>query len=231
MRAIAFVLVVSLGFMAQAADANPFRSWKTSCSVDSGSITKKGRSYTFKTSTNRCSGGTYTQRAEIKTDNLRPNVKAAYLLETNIAMTSNSTEKFDIFQIHDGRDGCAPPLKVQVAPNGTIRLQSAVKLGPGEQCLPQTRTTGSNRVRVKRDGTVHNLQILIAFDGKGGFESTVWLDEQLAVNGSYVRPDTPGAFISKYFYFKHGVYSLNMFDYVMTSEGLRVKKVRVKNEP
>ena len=42
--------------------------WKISCSVDKGSIIDNYPSYVFKTSKNRCSGGTYTQRVPPKSD-------------------------------------------------------------------------------------------------------------------------------------------------------------------
>ncbi|MGX9355617.1 hypothetical protein ACS3SW_10790 [Roseobacteraceae bacterium S113] len=216
--------MLGLSSMAQ---ATPLNSWKTSCSVDSGSIQKKRGVYTFKTSTNRCPGGTFNQRAELTSKKVSPKIEGAYLFEANVAMVSNDSEQFDIFQIHDGRDGCAPPLKVQVAPNGTIRLQSAVKLGPGEQCKPEDRTVGDPNVRIRRDGTEYNLRVLIQFNGAGEFLTNVWVDGKLAVAGAYRRPDIPGAFKSKNFYFKHGVYSKNMFDYQMTSAGMKVKKVKV----
>jgi len=220
------ILLLSISWSISAA-AMPLDRWKISCGVDEGSITKKRRNYTFKTSSNHCTGGVFNQRAEINTEKVGPKTRGAYLFETTVAMTSRSNQQFDIFQIHDGRDGCAPPLKVQVAPNGTIRLQSAVKLGPGEQCRPEDRTTGSSKVKFLRNGTEQNLRILIQFNGKGGFSTNVWLNDRLAVNGSYVPPADPSAFRSKHFYFKHGVYSKNMFNYEMTSKGLDVRKVRV----
>ena len=56
-------------------------------------------------------------------------------------------EKFDIFQIHDGRDGCAPPLKVNIQPNGVLRLYADYKTGPGEQCVKDViKSTGIDRV-------------------------------------------------------------------------------------
>lgn len=227
MKAFCLILLILIGVMPSTAGATPLNRWKVSCSVDKGAITKKRGTYTFKTSTNRCKGGTWHQRAEIKTKKVSPSIKGAYLFESNIALSSLSHEKFDVFQIHDGRDGCAPPLKVQVAPNGTIRLQSAVKLGPGEQCKPEDRTTGRSDVRIRRDGTEHNLRVLIQFDGNGGFATDVWVDNKLAVSGDYSPPKTPGAFKSKHFYYKHGVYSKYMFDYQMTSRNMSVKKVKI----
>lgn len=222
---LAFTLLISFPI---SSEATPLNSWSTSCSVEKGAITKRRGVYTFTTSKNLCSGGTYGQRAEITSKKISPNTKGAYLFETNVAMTSDSNEKFDIFQIHDGRDGCAPPLKVQVGKTGRIRLQSAVKLGPGEQCRPETRTDGSSEIRLLRDGTEYQLRILIQFNGNGEFETTVWLNGEHVVNGYYERPTIPGAFMSENFYFKHGVYSKNMFEYEMTSRKLVVKKVKAR---
>ncbi|MEM1235429.1 MAG: hypothetical protein AAGI10_00570 [Pseudomonadota bacterium] len=229
MRRLFFVVFTAFCFAATVAHATPLDRWSTSCSVDRGSITKRSGTYTFKTSTNRCPGGVFNQRAEIKTEKVRPNIQGAYLFETNVAMTSNANEQFDIFQMHDGRDGCAPPLKVQVAPNNSFRIQSAVKLGPGENCLPEDRITGNANVKLRRDGTEHNLRILIQFDGQAGFRTTVWLDGVVAVQGRYTPSDISGAFRSKNFYFKHGVYSQRMFEYTMTSRDMGVRKVKVSN--
>ena len=227
MRVFCTAILVSAMFWPAIAAATPLDRWRTSCSVDEGAITKKRNTYTFKTSTNRCTGGTFNQRAELTSEKVSPTTRGAFLFKTSVAMNSGSDEQFDIFQIHDGRDGCAPPLKVQVAPNGTFRLQSAVKLGPGENCIPEDRTTGRSDVKFRRDGTQHDLRVLIQFDGQGGFSTHVWLDDTLTVKGNYTTPTNPDAFRSKHFFFKHGVYSKNMFDYQMISDGMDVKKVKV----
>ena len=39
----------------------------------------------------------------------------------------------DIFKIHDGRDRCAPPLKVTVQGDGKLVLRSNYKTGSGEK--------------------------------------------------------------------------------------------------
>ena len=227
MRLLFTAILVSAMFWPALATATPLDRWKTSCSVDKGAITKTRDTYTFKTSTNRCTGGTFNQRAELVSEKVSPTTRGAYLFKTSLAMVSGSNEQFDIFQIHDGRDGCAPPLKVQVAPNGTIRLQSAIKLGPGENCRPEDRTTGRADVKLRRDGTRHDFRVLIQFDGNGGFSTNVWLDDKLTVQGNYKTPTIPSAYKSKYFFFKHGVYSKNMFDYQMVSIGMDVRKVKV----
>ena len=46
---------------------NQITDWIISCTVDKGSIVDNYPNYIFKTSKNRCSVGTYNQRAEITT--------------------------------------------------------------------------------------------------------------------------------------------------------------------
>ncbi|WP_158965526.1 hypothetical protein [Chachezhania sediminis] len=83
--------------------------------------------------------------------------------------------------------------------------------------------------RLPRDGSPHKLDVLIDFDGQGGgFDATVWLDGTVQLQGRYQPSARADAYPSKYFYFKHGVYSPQMFDYVLTSTGMTVKKVRLK---
>ena len=49
-------------------------------------------------------------------------------------------------------------------------------------------------------------------------------DYELEVNGKYSPPTGNKYVASKYFYFKHGVYSKNIFDYVLESK-ISVNKV------
>ena len=79
--------------------------------------------------------------------------------------------------------------------------------------------------KIRRDGTEQELKILVGFDGKGGFVATVWIDGMVQTSGRYVRPAISGVYRSKYFYFKHGVYSPNSFSYKMVSRGMKVSKV------
>ena len=53
--------------------------WRISCSVDKGSITGKDNNWIFRTSKNKCKGGTFQQRAEIYTKKaISPRLKAKY---------------------------------------------------------------------------------------------------------------------------------------------------------
>jgi hypothetical protein len=220
---IAFVALIAVGTVA---DATPLNSWKTSCSVDAGSLVKKGKTRTFKTSKNRCPGGTFKQRSEIKSKNISPNHKGKYLFTANVSMTNARNEKFDIFQMHDGRDGCAPPLKVTVLSNNSIELRADYKTGPGESCVRDVLRHKKSNVKFKRGGVKQKLSVVIEFLGQANFTVQVYLDGKLAASGNYVPPSGSGYKASRHFYFKHGVYSKNMFDYVMVSENMKVSRIR-----
>ena len=195
-------------------------NWVVSCSVDSGSIRSKGGEWVFTTSKNRCKGGIYKQRAEINTKGALSTKKATqYRFQSYFRMTSDAIEKFDIFQIHDSRDGCAPPLKVNVQPSGRLKLYSDYKIGPGEQCVRNVmKSTGLGKTKVKRDGREYKLDVLLDFEGQGGFHVAVYIDDRFEVSGRYNPPKEKGYYISRYFYFKHGVYSQQIFDYLLTSD-------------
>lgn len=194
-------------------------NWIISCSVDAGSIRGGGNTWVFTTSTNRCKGGVYKQRAEINTKgSLSTKKKAQYRFQSYFRMESHDVEKFDIFQIHDGRNGCAPPLKVNIQPSGRIKLRADYKTGPGEQCVRNVmKSSGLGKTPIKRDGREYKLDVLLDFDGEGGFHVAVYLDDRFQVSGRYDPPKEKGYFKSRYFYFKHGVYSYRLFDYQLTS--------------
>lgn len=220
---VALVALIAIGTVAE---ATPLNSWKTSCSVDAGSIVKKGKIRTFRTSKNRCPGGTFNQRSEIKSKNIGPNHKGKYVFTALISMTNDRNEKFDIFQMHDGRDGCAPPLKVTVLPNNSIELRADYKTGPGESCVRDVLKHRASNVKFRRGGVQQKLDIVIEFLGQANFTVQVFLDGKLAASGNYVPPSGSGYRASRHFYFKHGVYSKNMFDYVMVSENMKVVRLR-----
>lgn len=227
MKTLRFAMLSAIFLSAAPVLAGPLNEWRVSCGADSGAITKRARTWTFRTSYNHCSGGIFKQRAEIATKHIRPSHKGAYLFDSYVAMTTGSTEKFDIFQIHDGRMGCSPPLKLTVVRSGQIELTSDIKTGPGESCirgkLSQSRTKG----QIRRDGAEQHLQVLVDFDGTGAFDTTVWLDGVAQISGRYEPSNEPEAFQPAKYYFKHGVYSQNIFDYVLTSRGMKVTRVRV----
>lgn len=230
MRSSIFILFIWLAaavLAAPAAQAMPLNTWKVSCGADPGSISRKGKVWVFRTSSNHCPGGFWQQRAELSTQSVPPTIRGAYLFRSVVAMTSSSTQKFDIFQIHDGRMGCAPPLKVEVQSSGRLKLVSDIKTGPGESCIRGVLNDAASRGRLPRDGSEHELRVLLQFDGTGAFDVTVWLDGKAEISGRYVQPTLPGAYRAQKFYFKHGVYSQYGFPYVMTSRDMSVRKVRV----
>ncbi len=211
------------------AGATPLSKWQVSCGVDPGAIVRDGKTWVFRTSSNHCPGGVWKQRAEIFTDRIKPTHKGAYLFSATVAMEAGTNEKFDIFQIHDGRRGCAPPLKVDVLPSGRIELTSDLKTGPGESCERGALGRSASSKVIRRDGTRHLLEVVIDFDGRGGFDAFVSVDKKLQVSGTYKPPVGTRYFQSEFFFFKHGVYSQRIFPYVLTSQDMKVKKVRLKN--
>ena len=187
---VVFIALLALAgvLAADAGQANPLNRWKISCSVQKGSIIKKGRVWIFKTSPNMCPGGVFKQRAEIYTDRVGPNHKSSYRFESYVSMRSGSSEKFDIFQMHDGRRGCAPPLKLDVLPSGRLELISDYKTGPGESCVRGKLSRSPSAGKIRRDGTEYKLEVLVDFDGSGGFYVAVWLNGQFQLDGTYKLP-------------------------------------------
>lgn len=224
-----FISALALFFSIFLTSASYAISWETSCGVDRGSIERKSGTYTFRTSTNHCTGGIFTQRAEINTGDISIRKAGIYVFETTIAMTSSSNEDFVFFQIHDGRDGCSPPLSLRWRGNGRLSFDSDYTRGQGMAGCVENRTMRDARYSgpaLRRDGTSYQVQVQLAFDGAGGFDVTVLIDGATAISGPY-RPSSDAAFVpARRFFMKHGVYSRNMFDYVMTSSGMRAFQAR-----
>jgi len=214
-----------LAFFATQAQASSLNSWRLSCGADKGSVTRKGGTWRFATSSNKCPGGIFKQRAEIASGRVSPSHKGSYRFQAYVAMKSSKSNKFGIFQIHDGRRGCAPPLKLDVLSSGQIRLTSDVKTGPGESCIRGSLSSKVTRARIRRNGKEQKLEVLVKFDGKGGFDVTVSINGAAQIKGKY-QPREKANYRSKFFYFKHGVYSQRKFPYVMTSRGMSVRRVR-----
>lgn len=80
--------------------------------------------------------------------------------------------------------------------------------------------------RILRDGTDQLLEVLVQFDGAGGFGATVSLDGKPQINGRYQPSSNSEAILSERFYFKHGVYARTVFDYLLRSSGMRVVGVQ-----
>ena len=201
-------------------------AWNISCSMDDDSITRKGNNWIFKTSKNRCEGGTFKQRAELSSPKaLKLTTKAKYEFQSIFRMKSKESsglsnlEEFEIFQIHDGRLGCAPPLSVGFLKTGKVRLLGDYKIGTadGQNCDKKIMFDVGDTV-VKRDGTEYKLNVVLEFNGNSSFKVAVYINDRLEALGKYSPPIEKGYFKSKYYYFKHGVYSQNMFDYELNSK-------------
>jgi len=223
--------LLGIVLLTSALNATPLNRWQISCGVDAGAITKSGKTWTFKTSTNQCPGGIFRQRAEIYTDRISPTHKGTYRFSAMVSVRSRSKETFAIFQIHDGRLGCAPPLMLRVQPSGHLTINGDYKIGsaPGENCVRNVLTkSGQSAAQLRRDGTEYKLDVVLDFDGESGFDVFVYLDDALQIQGAYTIQSGKGYFVSKFFYFKHGSYSQNMFDYEVVSRDMRVRKIRLK---
>lgn len=214
--------------------ASPLNTWRISCigqdqiaptrGVDKGALTyvKSEASWVFTKSRNYCKGGFFSQRSELVTDKISPKSKKAYLFETDISFTSNTNNQFTIFQVHDSRDGCAPPASLNVMENGTLWIASDVKIGAGEQCI-RGRLGANSKGKIARDGTVHNLRVFLDFNGSEGFAISVWLDGDLQISETYSPQNN--SYKSDKYYLKHGVYSLEIFDYKLISKNMKVAEV------
>lgn len=216
---------------------NQITDWKIKCQYGKETITGTGGSRIFKTSPNYCNCkkeinniciegskilstgiGQWEQRAELITKNgLSVKSKVNYIFKTKFSFISNNNEKFSIFQIHDDRNKCAPPLKVDIGFSG--RLSFASDYIKNNFCISSDlQTHQMGKTIIKRDGTEYELKVLLFFDGKGGFIVEVYLDDNLEISGIYTPPTGKEYFKSKFFRFNHGVYSKKIFDYEMKSD-------------
>lgn len=199
--------------------------WETSCGVDRGSIERSGSTYAFRTSSNHCSGGIFNQRAEITSDDIAVSERSAFLFESTISFSSQSTEPFILFQVHDGRNGCSPPMSLRWRSDNTLSFDSDYTRGQGmagcveNQGLRSARYLGPT---LRRDGTPYELQVLLVFHGQGAFDIAVRLDGADVLSGRYEPTADPSFVTSSRFYMKHGVYSREVWPYEMRSEGMRL---------
>ena len=200
-------------------------SWQTSCRVDPGAIKREADAYIFHRSKNHCSGGIFNQRAELNTENLAVSQKSTLIFDTTISMKSATNEEFIIFSVHDGRNGCAPPMSLRWTRGNTFRFDSDYTRGKGMAGCVENRALRSARYigpSLRRDGTSYHLQLKLAFDGGAGFGANVFVNGKSVMSGIYRPSSNPSFVASKRFYMKHGVYSQKLFDYEMRSKGMRV---------
>lgn len=223
------------------------KNWYISCDADDGAIKKKGNSFYFSESKNNCgkpSKYKWQQRAEIASGlpfDFMGKLSFTYVLSLN----SSSTEKFTFFQIHDGRESCAPPLKIDWTDTNSIRLESHYKIqGKGEEyCVPNWDMRNAKTlipIVLKRDGTKYEFELLLDFDGKGNFSVEIFVDDKLVLVSAYQRDATFSSVktegnltvINPVFekfsklYFKQGNYSRKFFDYNLNFENMKIAKIK-----
>ncbi|MGQ0566530.1 MAG: hypothetical protein ACT4OK_15860 [Gemmobacter sp.] len=202
--------------------------WETSCGADKGSIRKTGTDYVFRTSRNHCQGGIFNQRAEIGSRDIAVSKAVTYVFQSRIAMRAAADRDFIVFQIHDGRNGCAPPMSLRWTSANRLRFDSAFTRGIGEDGCVENAGLRNARYAgpaLRRDGTSYDLAVRLSFDGQGNFNVAVSINGEGVLSGRY-EPSTDPRFIrSRRFYMKHGVYSPEVFDYELLSQGMRVLRV------
>jgi hypothetical protein len=204
-------------------------NWRVSCAVDAGSLTQSRDTYVFRTSRNHCSGGIFRQRSELTTDTISVTQPMRYMFETTLQMITASNEPFIVFQVHDGRDGCAPPVSVRWQANGTLSFDSDYTMGRGmDGCVPNNalRSAAYTGARLRRDGTPHHFRALFRFDGQGGFDIVIEADSRRALSGNYAPASNARFVRSQQFFFKHGVYSQNTWPYELTSSRMTMLRAR-----
>lgn len=206
-------------------------AWNTSCD---SKVTREGNTFIFTDGPNTCKTngkvtGTYSQRNEISSKAFPVTTKATYIFETNLKFISKYPRRGTIFQVHTGTNpGCAPPLMVQVD-RGYFTLKSAYakKFGDTIECLPTYIHSDASVfvADLMGDGKEHNFRTEVAFDGTAAFTVKVYLDDKLVVDGKFDPPiDDPDYIMPPRYYFKHGVYSAEVFDYELYSTDMRLSK-------
>ena len=121
-----------------------------------------------------------------------------------------------------------------VLPNGSLNFGSHYQTSDGKTAANKKKLKCENvlsltkkysRHKIYKNGTSQDLIVRIASNGSGGFKATVYLDGKFQMEGDYAPSKDGVHYQSPHFYFKHGVYSKNMFDYTLSSTGMTVVKV------
>ncbi len=199
--------------------------WQTACGVDPGGISRSGGAYVFHKSSNHCSGGIFKQRSQVSSGNIPVNSQVSYAFDTTVSMKASQSNDFILFQIHDGRLGCSPPMSLRWTGSNTFRFDSDYTRGKGMAgCVENRglRGAGYHGPSLRRDGTPYHLHVTLAFDGQGGFDVSVQINGRGVLSGRYQPSSDPQFISSKRFYMTHGVYSQKPFDYEMRSVGMQV---------
>ncbi|WP_326893470.1 hypothetical protein U8P73_31145 (plasmid) [Rhizobium beringeri] len=202
--------------------------WQTACGVDPGGISRSGGAYVFHKSSNHCSGGIFKQRSQVNSGNIPVNRQVSYAFDTTVSMKASQSNDFILFQIHDGRLGCSPPMSLRWTGSNTFRFDSDYTRGKGMAGCVENRVlrgAGYHGPSLRRDGTPYHLHVTLAFDGQGGFDVSVQINGRGVLSGRYQPSSDPQFISSKRFYMSHGVYSQKPFDYEMRSVGMQVLRV------
>ena len=228
--------------------------WKIDCGVDEGEISKEGNIWTFKAGKNQCTGEKWYSgeelkihdanmakiRTEIKTvKEFSPRINTTFKFESMIKINSTDQEPIKIFQIHDRRADCAPPLMIVLNEDNKLNWWSDYAIKNKNSEFPNCEEVIFNegKTTIYRNGKEFKLTLNINFDGKGNFETMVFLDDKLEISGRYEIPkdgmkkrcknengktvcknEKVNYLRSKKFIFKHGIYSRNPTDTIMESQ-------------
>ena len=197
--------------------------WTMQCSTKANkeAVLDNYPTYIFRPVKNTCRTNS-AARSQIKSRKaISTSVTSSYNFQSIFSITDKSIykERFDFFSIQDGRETCAPPFVLSIESNGILNIRGDYKVGKDKQCIRNVLNKKSfSSLEIKRDGTKYKLNIIIQFNGDGSFSTLVYLDDKRQFEANYTQPTENNYFVSKYFAFRHGVRSNNIFDYVLESK-------------
>lgn len=195
--------------------------WRISCGVDAGGIEADGEAWIFAPSSNHCRGGSYAQRSELRSDDLPADQPLHLTIESDVALTAESGQPFDLFQVHDGLGGCTPPLKLRWLEDGRLSLDGGARRRDGACELDRTlRAQPSTCPLLARDGRRTRIALDLAFDGRGGFDVQVRVEGTPCLTGRHEAPDPAIFEPSPRFFIKHGVYAREAFEFRLVTHRL-----------
>ena len=205
-----------------AAQAQP-SDWRIVCGADANAITRDGTDWVLRPSRDHCSRSDAGQRSEISTRPIPATTRQTLAFSARVTLRASRYEAFDIFRVYDGGSGCTPPLKVQVTESGRIRFVSG-RVTADRGCTIVDMTPELSQGFLRRDGTEQSLDIVVDFDGHGGFEAILLLDGRKELSGAYVpgdlEPDRDAVFL-----LRHGVFAQTAFDFEMITRDLSLREV------
>ena len=215
--------VIGAGGMAS---ADALDNWDVSCGAEPGAVVNEDDSWTFRPSRDFCNANSPDRRSEIASGRISATTRGAWLFSTYVTLRVDRYAPFDIFRVHDGRTGCTPPLKLNVTEKGRLRFVAGLPSPEGQECVTTDLTAEPSQGLLRRDGVEQKLEILVVFDGSGGFEATAMLDGRPELKGVYV-PGDPQPARGAGFEFRHGVFTPEDFAFELQSRDLSVSRVRV----